>query len=171
MLRLSAILLARDFVADRVKALPAATVFSVFSALALEKGAINLGQGFPDFAPDTFITEAASTACLNGRRRDNPLLNQYTRSQGHVRLCKVLASTYSSWMGRPLDPMSEVIVTVGATEALFAAITTFVNPGEEVIVIEPFYDMYPADTIFAGAVPVYVALHEELPPPGQPRSS
>lgn len=129
-------------------------MFSVFTALANEHNAVNLGQGFPDFRPDDLVLDAAKGAIGS----DNPLMNQYSRSQGQPHLCQSLAKYYSGRMDRPISPMSEVLVTMGATEALFCAIMSFVDPGDEVIVIEPFYDMYPADTIFAGGKPVYIPL-------------
>lgn len=131
-----------------------ATVFAEFTALANETGAINLGQGFPNFAAPDFIKAAAQRAIAQD-------LNQYTRSGGHNRLVQVLADCYGPLLGRTLDPMSEVLTTVGATEGIFAAVQALVNPGDEVIMIEPFYDSYPACTLMAGGRPVYVPL--EMP--------
>ncbi len=126
-----------------------ATVFAEFTALALETGAINLGQGFPNFPAPDFIKEAARKAIAND-------LNQYTRSGGHGRLVEALSAFYGPLLGRDLDPMTEVVTTVGATEGIFATIQAVVNPGDEVIMFEPFYDSYPACTIMAGGTPVYV---------------
>jgi aspartate/methionine/tyrosine aminotransferase len=136
--------------ADRVASF-GTTVFAEFTALALEKNAVNLGQGFPDFPSPDFILAAAQDAMQRG-------LNQYSRSAGHPRLVQAISQIYSPLFGRALDPLSEIVVTVGATEAIFATIQALVNPGDEVILIEPFYDSYPASVIMAGGTPVYVPL-------------
>ncbi|RME51030.1 MAG: aminotransferase class I/II-fold pyridoxal phosphate-dependent enzyme [Caldilineae bacterium] len=127
------------------------TVFAAFTALAIEHQAVNLGQGFPDFPAPDFVVEAARTALAAGH-------NQYARSAGHPRLVKALSAVYSPLFGRELDPLREIVVTTGATEAIFAAIQALVDPGDEVILIEPFYDSYPASVIMAGGRPVYVPL-------------
>jgi len=153
----------RRAVSQRVRDIPKSTVFSLFTALANEHKAVNLGQGFPDYRPDDFVLQAVQAACSS----ENPLVNQYSRSQGLPRLCETLARYYSQEFRQPVDAMGEVLVTIGATEALFCAIMSLVDPGDEVIVIEPFYDMYPADTLFAGGTPVYVPLRPHPPPPGR----
>jgi len=127
------------------------TVFAEFTALAIATGAVNLGQGFPNFAAPDFVKEAARTAIAAD-------LNQYARSAGHPRLVQALAQVYSPLFDRTLDPMREIVVTVGATEGIFAAIQALVDPGDEVILIEPFYDSYPAAVTMAGGTPVYVPL-------------
>jgi aspartate/methionine/tyrosine aminotransferase len=127
------------------------TVFAEFTALAIETGAVNLGQGFPNFAAPDFIKSAAQQAVAAD-------LNQYARSAGHPRLVKAIAAVYSPRFDRDLDPMTEIVVTDGATEGIFATIQALVEPGDEVILIEPFYDSYPASVIMAGGVPVYVPL-------------
>ncbi len=128
-----------------------ATVFAEFSALALTHGAVNLGQGFPNFAAPDFIKQAAQAAIAGD-------LNQYARSAGHMPLVETLAQLYSPLFGRTLDPQREVVVTTGATEGIFATMQALVDPGDEVILIEPFYDSYPAAVTMAGGVPVYVPL-------------
>lgn len=143
--------LARPFVpATRVRGF-GATVFAEFTALAIQHNAVNLGQGFPNFAAPDFIKDAAKQAV-------GADLNQYARSMGHPRLVHALAQVYSPRFGRDLDPMQEIVVTVGATEGIFAVIQALVEPGDEVILIEPFYDSYPASVIMAGGTPVYVPL-------------
>ncbi len=127
------------------------TVFAEFTALAIEHSAVNLGQGFPNFAAPDFIKEAAQEAIA----RD---LNQYARAAGHPRLVNAIAEVYSPLFGRQLDPLQEIVVTVGATEGIYATIQALVDPGDEVILIEPFYDSYPASVIMAGGTPVYVPL-------------
>lgn len=128
-----------------------ATVFAEFSALALQTGAVNLGQGFPNFAAPAFIKQAAQRAIAAD-------LNQYARSAGHLPLVSQLAATYSPLFGRELDAQREIVVTAGATEAIFATIQALVDPGDEVLLIEPFYDSYPAAVTMAGGVPVHVPL-------------
>jgi aspartate/methionine/tyrosine aminotransferase len=139
-----------DPVAARVRGF-GATVFAEFTALANATGAVNLGQGFPNFSAPEFVKEAAHSAIAAD-------LNQYARSAGHPRLVQALAQVYGPLLGRPLDPLAEIVVTVGATEGIFAAVQALVDPGDEVILIEPFYDSYPAAVTMAGGVPVYVPL-------------
>jgi aspartate/methionine/tyrosine aminotransferase len=132
------------------------TVFAEFTALAIQHNAVNLGQGFPNFAAPDFIKAAAQQAVGTD-------LNQYARSAGHPRLVHALSQVYSPLFGRSLDPMTEIVVTDGATEGVFATIQGLVEPGDEVILIEPFYDSYPASVIMAGGRPIYVPLR---PPAG-----
>lgn len=128
------------------------SVFTEMSRLASEHQAINLGQGFPDFAGPDFVKEAAARAIAAD-------LNQYAPSHGTPRLRRAIASDWGSRFGDEVDPDREVTVTTGATEALFAAMLAFVNPGDEVIFFEPFYDGYVADVIMAGGVPRVVRLN------------
>ena len=87
------------------------------------------------------------------------MLHQYTRSEGHPRLVKALADMYKDTLGeRKLDPMSEIITTVGATEGIYSTIQAFVDVGDEVILMQPYYDSYPASITLAGGVPVVVSL-------------
>jgi len=127
------------------------TVFAEFSALALQYNAVNLGQGFPNFPAPDFVKEAAKQAIAAD-------INQYARSAGHLRLVKALANVYSPLFGRELNPLTEIVTTVGATEGIFATIQALIEPSDEVILIEPFYDSYPASVIMAGGTPVYVPL-------------
>lgn len=139
-----------DPAAQRVRAF-GATVFAEFTALANQTGAVNLGQGFPNFAAPTFVKEAAQAAIAAD-------LNQYARSAGQPRLVQALAAVYGPLFGRPLDPLREIVITTGATEGIFASIQALVDPGDEVILIEPFYDSYPAAVTMAGGIPVFVPL-------------
>ncbi len=127
------------------------TVFATYSRLAKELNAVNLGQGSPDFAPPNFVL-----AALKGSANAN---QQYAPLSGVPRLLRTVAKKNSSNLGREINPNTEVLITVGATEALFASIQAFVDPGDEVIIFEPFYDAYPADTIMAGGIAKYVPLH------------
>jgi len=129
--------------------------------MSLEYDAINLGQGFPDFPAPDFVIEAARNALAAGH-------NQYARSAGHPRLVNALAAVYSPVFGRELDPMTQIVVTTGATEGIFATVQGVVDPGDEVILIEPFYDSYPASVIMAGGTPIYIPLR---PAPGAASSA
>src|SRR5215510_11876689 len=104
------------------------TVFTEFSAMALQYNAVNLGQGFPNFPAPDFIKNAAKDAI-------DANINQYARGAGQLRLVNALSQTYSPLFGRELDPMREIVVTVGATEAIFATMQGLINPGDEVILI------------------------------------
>ncbi len=127
------------------------TVFSEMSRLAVEHRAINLGQGFPDFAGPEFVKEAAAAAI-------HADLNQYAPSQGAPRLRGAIAADWEARFGRVVDPEREVSITTGATEAILNAFLAFLDPGDEVIFFEPFYDAYVADAIMVGAVPRVVTL-------------
>ncbi|MEJ2667623.1 MAG: aminotransferase class I/II-fold pyridoxal phosphate-dependent enzyme [Deinococcales bacterium] len=129
------------------------TVFATYSRLSKEHGAIDLGQGFPDFAPPEFVLEALR-ASANG-------FQQYAPLGGLPELTAEVALDIGAATGRELDPAANVLVTDGATEGLFAIMQALVDPGDEVLLIEPFYDAYPADVIMAGGVPRYVPLELE----------
>lgn len=125
-----------------------------YIALALKhKPKVNLGQGFPDYAPPSYVTKALSDVA-NG----NHLMNQYTRGFGHPRLVQALAKLYSQLIGREINPNTEVLVTVGAYQSLFSAITGHVGDGDEVIIIEPFFDCYYDQITSAGGVVRSIAL-------------
>ena len=127
------------------------TVFAEFSAMALQYDAVNLGQGFPNFSAPDFIKRAAQDAIEAD-------LNQYARGAGQIRLVSALAQTYGPLFGRELDPAREIVVTTGATEGIFATMQGLVDPGDEVILLEPFYDSYSPSVIMAGGTPIYVPL-------------
>jgi aspartate/methionine/tyrosine aminotransferase len=120
------------------------SVFSEMSRLAVQHGAVNLGQGFPDFEGPGFVKEAAKAAIDAGH-------NQYAPSHGTPRLRAAIAATWERDHGRAVDPEREVTVTTGATEGVFAALQAFLGPGDEVVAFEPFYDAYPAAAALAGA--------------------
>jgi aminotransferase len=120
--------------------------------LAREYRSINLAQGFPNFPAPEILKEAAARAIYDD-------INQYAITWGAQRLRESLARTYYEWYGLMTDPDREITVTCGATEAMVATLLALVNPGDEVIVFEPFYENYGPDTILADATPVYVPLH------------
>lgn len=131
------------------------SVWVEFIQLALEVKPLNLGQGFPDFAAPDTVRKALAQACCS---ETNVLLNQYTRGFGHPRLVAALTKLYSKLIGRELNPLSEMLVTAGAYEALFVTIMGLVNEGDEVIIIEPFFDCYVPQVKLAGGNPVFVPL-------------
>jgi aminotransferase len=124
--------------------------------LAREYDSLNLAQGFPNFPAPELLKEAARKAI-----RDD--INQYAITWGATRLRRALAETYVRRYGLEADPEREITVTCGTTEAMIATLLALVNPGDEVIVFEPFYENYGPDTILADARPVYVPLE-----PGRP---
>jgi methionine aminotransferase len=127
------------------------TIFTVMSALAAERGAVNLGQGFPDFDCDERIVEAVSRAMREGH-------NQYPPMAGVAPLREAIARKIEAIHGRAYDPQTEITVTAGATQALLTAILATVHPGDEVVVLEPTYDSYVPSIELAGGKPVYVSL-------------
>ena len=120
------------------------SVFSEMSLLAAQHGAVNLGQGFPDFPGPSFVKEAAKAAI-------DADLNQYAVSHGAPRLRAVIARTWNERYGMDVDPDREVTVTSGATEAIFDAVQALSGPGDELVVFEPFYDSYLPSAIMASA--------------------
>ena len=113
--------------------------------------AVNFAQGFPDFDPDSRILDAAAEALRGG-------FNQYATTWGAPSLRRAVARKYTSAWGRTVDADAEVTVSCGATEAMIAAMLAAVDPGDEVIVFEPFYENYGPDCVISGAVPRYVTL-------------
>jgi aspartate/methionine/tyrosine aminotransferase len=113
--------------------------------------AVNFAQGFPDFDPDPRILDAAARALRDG-------YNQYATTWGAPALRQAIARKQSAAWGRPVDADGEVTVSCGATEAMIAAMLAAVDPGDEVIVFEPFYENYGPDCVLSGAVPRYVTL-------------
>ncbi|XP_052671724.1 uncharacterized protein LOC128154729 [Harpia harpyja] len=138
-----------------------------FVKLAATYATVNLGQGFPDFPPPDFLKEAFVRA-LSG---ENHMLHQYTRAFGHPPLVKILAQFFGKLLGRDLDPMTNVMVTVGAYQALFCCFQAFVDEGDEVIIIEPFFDCYEPMVKMAGGIPVFVPLRPKAPKDGKLMSS
>jgi N-succinyldiaminopimelate aminotransferase len=128
------------------------TIFAEMSALAVSTGSINLGQGFPDTDGPAEIARAAADAVLAGRG------NQYPPGPGVPELRQAIAAHQKRFYGLEVDPDTEVLVTAGATEAIAAAMLALLEPGDEVIAFEPYYDSYAACIAMAGAVRVPVTL-------------
>ena len=131
------------------------TIFTVMSALAVQHGAINLGQGFPDTDGPADLIAAAAAALADGR-------NQYPPLTGVAELRAAVAATNARFYGLTVDPDTEVVVTSGATEAITACLMALLDPGDEVVLIEPLYDTYLPVVRMLGAVPRLV----RLAPPG-----
>ena len=130
------------------------TVWTEFARIAQENEVANLGQGFPDWLPPQFAVDSLVEAALDSQQSPH----QYTRTAGHPNLVNQLASRYSIHLKREVDPMSEVSVTVGASQALYLSLQTLIQPGDEVILFEPFFDLYVNQVKLAGGTPVYVPL-------------
>ncbi|MFI6687461.1 pyridoxal phosphate-dependent aminotransferase [Streptomyces sp. NPDC050485] len=128
------------------------TIFAEMSALAQRTGSINLGQGFPDTDGPEAVREAAVRALREGHG------NQYPPGPGVPELRTAIAGHQQRWYGLAYDPDHEVLVTAGATEAIAAALLALLEPGDEVIALEPYYDSYAACIAMAGATRVPVTL-------------
>ncbi len=139
-----------DHLARRLDGL-GTTVFAEMSALALETGAVNLGQGFPDTDGPPEVAEAAVAAIREG-------INQYPPGPGIPDLRQAVVEHQKRFYGLDVDPATEVVITTGATEAVAAALLGLVDPGDEVVALEPFYDSYTACIQMAGGVRVPVTL-------------
>jgi len=128
-----------------------ASIFSVMTHLANEVGAINLSQGFPDFDCSPDLVEAAARHMRGGH-------NQYAPMPGVLTLREALALKIERLYGRRYDPATEITVTTGATEGLFASIMALVHPGDEVLLFQPAYDSYTPAVELSGGIPVYATL-------------
>ena len=127
------------------------SVIRRMTRISTKYGAVNLSQGFPDFDPPEQLTAALAQAANNGP-------HQYAVTWGAQNFREALAQKQSRFMGMPVDPNTQIVVTCGSTEAMMCAMMTVVDPGDKVIVFSPFYENYGADTILSGAEPIYVPL-------------
>jgi len=127
------------------------TIFTEMTRLAVEHGAINLAQGFPDFDGPDFVKDAAIAAIRDGR-------GQYARMTGIPEIHEALTAKYRRDYGLDYRAGEELTVTSGATEAIFATIQAICDPGDGIVLFEPYYDSYKASVVMAGAVPAFVTL-------------
>lgn len=118
-------------------------------------GAVNLSQGFPDFDPPAQLLDSLSTIATDPK----PLYHQYSITWGSQTMREALAAKQEHFMGMPINPNENIVVTCGSTEAMMAAMMTVTNPGDKVVIFSPFYENYGADTILSGAEPIYVPLN------------
>jgi len=123
------------------------SIFTVMSALAAEHHAINIGQGFPDFEMDEELAALAAQKILQG-------YNQYVPMAGYMPLRESIAEKIFSLYGNPISPSDEITITPGGSYAIYTAFTTILQPGDEVIVLEPAYDCYIPNIVANGGVPV-----------------
>ena len=127
------------------------SIIRKMTRISNEYNAVNLSQGFPDFDPPKELLNALSEVVYNGP-------HQYAVTWGAQNFREALANKQSRFMGRNIDPNSEMVVTCGSTEAMMVAMMTVCNPGDKVIVFSPFYENYTADAILSGAEPIFVSL-------------
>ncbi|GAW07692.1 PLP-dependent transferase [Lentinula edodes] len=136
-------------------------VWSIYNAANLPADCINLGQGYMNFAPPEWVTNAAKEAL------GVVAANHYSHPKGRIRLRQALKKVYDPQLKRNLDVEKEILVTSGANEGQYAVFTAFLEPGDEVIMFEPFFDQYLASVTFNGGIPVYVPLHPPANATGQ----
>ena len=137
-------------VSERAQRFPE-SVIREMPRVAEARGAVNLSQGFPDFDPPRELVDAAKRALENG-------YNQYSTTWGAPELRNAIARKAKAFNGIDADPEANLVVTCGSTEAMMAALLSIVNPGDEVVVFEPFYENYGPDAVMSGAVPRYVRM-------------
>ncbi len=145
------------FVSQRAQLFPESVIRSM-SQVAARHGAINLGQGFPDFDPPREVMEAAKKAIDDG-------YNQYAVTWGAPPLREAISRKLADFNKIDTDPNRNIVVTCGATEAMMASLLATINPGDKVVIFEPFYENFGPDAVVSGAQPLYVPLH---PPEFQP---
>lgn len=118
-------------------------------------GAVNLSQGFPDFDPPAQLLNSLGIIATDPK----PLYHQYSITWGSLAMREALAAKQEHFMGMPINPNENIVITCGSTEAMMAAMMTVTNPGDKVVIFSPFYENYGADTILSGAEPIYVPLN------------
>ncbi|CAH1101417.1 unnamed protein product [Psylliodes chrysocephalus] len=130
------------------------SVWNEYIQMAIDYKPLNLGQGFPDYPPPQYIMDTLGQVAT----KSDPILHQYTRGFGHPRLVRALSKLYSKLVGRQINERTEIVTTSGAYEALFSAISGHTDVGDEVIVIEPFFDCYEPMIKYAGGTPKFIPL-------------
>lgn len=131
------------------------SVIRRMTRISNQYGAVNLSQGFPDFDPPAQLLESLGTIATDPK----PLHHQYSITWGSQAMREALAAKQEHFMGMPINPNENIVVTCGSTEAMMAAMMTVTNPGDKVVIFSPFYENYGADTILSGAEPIYVPLN------------
>ncbi|MBR4423961.1 MAG: pyridoxal phosphate-dependent aminotransferase, partial [Mailhella sp.] len=131
------------------------SVIRRMTRVSLQSGAVNLSQGFPDFDPPAELTDRLAAVAHEGP-------HQYSITWGAQDFRHALADKQTRFMGLPIDPESEIVVTCGSTEAMMAAVMTVADPGDKIAIFSPFYENYDADAILCGAEPLYVPLTPPL---------
>jgi len=142
----------KEFSSERARSFTESVIRDM-TRVCLKHHGVNLAQGFPDFAAPAEIKEAAVQAI-------HADINQYAITWGTPALRQAIAEKFSRYNGVSMDPEKEITVCCGSTEGMIASLMAMVNPGEEVIVFEPFYENYGPDTILCGAAPRFITLHE-----------
>lgn len=137
------------------------SVWAVFGDIATKTGASNLGQGFPDWSPPDFVLESLKEVATTS-------YHQYTRPAGHPPLVELISERYSRHLNRKIDPFNEVAITVGASQALYLMFMNFLKPGDEIILFEPFFDLYLKQIKVCGANPTYIPLGQSGATPDDP---
>lgn len=138
--------------ASRLAQIPE-TIFTTMSRLAVEHDAVNLGQGFPDFDGPAWIMDEAYSAMKEGK-------NQYAPMHGTLTMRRAVAAYQKEYYDLDWDVETEITVTAGATEALFSSVLAFIEPGDEVILFEPYYDSHQANVVISGGIPKCVTLRK-----------
>jgi methionine aminotransferase len=133
------------------------TIFTVMSQLATKHGAINLSQGFPNFPVDTVLTDIVKEIAGDS-------VHQYLPMAGYPPLLEKIGRTIETSYQRTLNPQTEILVTAGATQGIYTTIQAFVNPGQEVIILDPSYDCYEPAVILAGGKPIRIPLNKDFSP-------
>ena len=127
------------------------SVIRRMTRISNQYGAVNLSQGFPDFDPPKAILDRLAEVAHED-------YHQYSITWGAQNFREALAAKQTRYMGRTIDPNSEIVVTCGSTEAMMTAMMTVTNPGDKVVIFSPFYENYGADAILSGAEPIYIPL-------------
>ena len=133
------------------------TIFTVMSQLAAKHGAINLSQGFPNFLVDSKLTDIVKEIAADS-------VHQYLPMAGYPPLIEKIGRKIEKSYARSLDPQTEILVTAGATQGIYTTIQAFVNPGQEVIILDPSYDCYEPAVILAGGKPIRIPLNKDFSP-------